>query len=134
MSDREGFTIEISSRYEGWWRYSAPLWCGCSAGAATPPAFPSPPPPVAAVGPTPRGRPADLPADRRVTLSAPACDHLMLYVYVIPHTLPTDNDIDATRPFDLDLKITFAGRRLRAERYTINQWSGISLELRVDRP
>lgn len=134
MSDREGFTIEISSRYEGWWRYNAALMCGCFDAAGQRTDFASAASTVADVGANLRERPADLPADRRVTLSAPACDHLMLYVYVIPHTLPTDNDIDATRPFDLDLKITFAGRRLRTERYTINQWSGISLELRVDHP
>ena len=134
MSDREGFTIEISSRYEGWWRYTAALMCGCFDAAGNRTAFASAASTVAGAQADLRSRAARPAPDRRVTLSAPACDHLMLYVYVIPHTLPTDNDIDATRPFDLDLKITFAGRRLRAERYTINQWSGISLELRVDRP
>ena len=29
MATKEGFTIEISSRYEGWWRYNVALMCGC---------------------------------------------------------------------------------------------------------
>ena len=134
MSDREGFTIEISSRYEGWWRYNAALMGGCFDAAGQRTDFASAASTAADVGANLRERPADLPADRRGTLSAPARDHPMPPASVIPHTLPAGNDIDATRPFDLDLKITFAGRRLRTERYAINQWSGISLELRVDRP
>ena len=27
--DEKGFTIEVTSRYEGWWRYNAALMCGC---------------------------------------------------------------------------------------------------------
>mgnify|MGYP000105046586 CR=1 FL=1 len=59
------------------------------------------------------------------------CDHLMLYVYIIPHTLPADNDIDATRAFDIELRISCDGRRIRSEKRRINQWSGASIELRV---
>ena len=55
----------------------------------------------------------------------------MLYVYIIPHTLPADNDIDATRPFDIELRISCNGRRIRSEKRRINQWSGASIELRV---
>ena len=29
MAATEGFSIEISSRYDGWWRYNAALMCGC---------------------------------------------------------------------------------------------------------
>ena len=56
----------------------------------------------------------------------------MLYIYIVPHTLPAGNDIDATRPFEIDLKIACDGRRIRSEKRRINQWSGASIELRVD--
>ena len=56
----------------------------------------------------------------------------MLYLYLIPHTLPAGNDIDTTRPFEIELRISYAGRLLRTERRAINQWSGASIELRVE--
>ena len=77
-------------------------------------------------------RPADIPADRRAVLETMPCDHLVLYLYLIPHTLPAGNDIDTTRPFEIELRISYAGRLLRTERRAINQWSGASIELRVE--
>ena len=29
--DKKGFTIEVTSRYEEWWRYNVALMCGCFA-------------------------------------------------------------------------------------------------------
>ena len=70
---------------------------------------------------------------RRLVLETPPCDHAILYIYVVPHALPESNDIDATKPFALDLQIACDGEPLRNERLQINQWSGISLELRLER-
>ena len=29
MAAHKGFTIEVTSRYEEWWRYNVALMCGC---------------------------------------------------------------------------------------------------------
>ncbi len=130
----KGFSIEIASRFDGWWRYNAVLMCGCFDDKDERIGFVSAESHVADVGACPAERPADIAPDRSLALETPLCDHLVLYVYIIPHTLPQDNDIESTKPFELDLKIACDGRTFRRERLSINQWSGISLELRIDRP
>ncbi len=132
MTTKKGFSIEISSRFEGWWRYNAALMCGCFDAADERIGFVSAESHVADVGAGPAERPSEIAPDRRLTLETPPCDHAVLYIYVIPHTLPESNDIDATKPFALDLQIACDGKRFRNERLPINQWSGISLELRLD--
>lgn len=132
MADEKGFTIEVSSRYEGWWRYNVALMCGCFDTAGERTGFVSAASEVAPVGSNLPEKPAGTPDDRRVELSTPPCDHLMLYVYIIPHTLPAGSEIDAARPFETELKISYAGKRLHTEKRAINQWSGASLELRIE--
>mgnify|MGYP001536887410 FL=1 len=87
---------------------------------------------MADVGSNLAERPADIAADRTAALQTMPCDHLVLYLYIIPHTLPADNEIAATRPFGIEVRISYAGRRLRTEKREINQWSGASVEMRVD--
>ena len=41
-------------------------------------------------------------------------------------------DIGDTTPFEVEIRIAYGGRRLRAEKRLINQWSGASIEMRVD--
>ena len=53
-------------------------------------------------------------------------------VEAVPHTLPAGNDIGDTTPFEVEIRIAYGGRRLRAEKRLINQWSGASIEMRVD--
>lgn len=131
MATEKGFRIEVSSPYEEWWRYNVELMCGCFDSADNRTGFVSSEERVADMGSHLTERPADVATDRRAVLEAPACDHLLLYIYIIPHTLPAGNDIDATRPFPLDIRIDFDGKRLLRERRSINQWSGASIELRV---
>ena len=130
--DKKGFTIEVTSRYDGWWRYNAALMCGCFDAADQRIGFASAESAVAAVGANLAERPADIPADRRAVLETMPCDHLVLYLYLIPHTLPAGNDIDANKPFEIELKIAYDGHRLRTEKRTINQCSGASIEMRID--
>ena len=135
MSAQKGFTIELSSRFEGWWRYNAVLMCGCFDTAGNRIGFEAAESHVAEVqvGKGLDRRPPEVAADRRIVLTTDPCDHLLLYVYLIPHTLPRDNDIAGTKPFAADLRIACDGKPLRDERLTVNQWAGLSLELRVDR-
>lgn len=134
MANEKGFRIELSSRFDGWWRYNAALMCGCFDAEGRRTGFAKASSQVAEVGANLAQKPADVPADRRVVLLAEPCDHLILYLYVIPHTLPGEDDIEAVAPFDVEVKIFYAGRRLSSERRRINQWSGASVELRVDAP
>ena len=113
--DKKGFTIEVTSRYDGWWRYNAALMCGCFDAAEQRIGFASAESTVAAV-----------------VLESTPCVPPAPYLYLIPHTLPAGNDIDTTRPFEIELRISYAGRLLRTERRAINQWSGASIELRVE--
>ena len=127
----QGFKIELRSRYEEWWRYNAELMCGCFDIDDNRIGFASSASDVASVGSNLKVRPAEIPASRSVTLETPPCDHLVLYVYIIPHTLPVGNDIDATRPFEAEIRISCAGKHLRTEKRMINQWSGASIELKI---
>ena len=130
--DKKGFTIELTSRYGEWWRYNVALMCGCFDAADQRIGFASATSDVAAVGANLAERPAEIPAGRTAVLETMPCDHILLYLYIIPHTLPAGNDIDANRPFEVELKIAYAGRRLRTEKRAINQWSGVSVEMRVE--
>ena len=127
------FSIAISSRFEGWWRYNAALMCGCFDAADQRIGFVSAESHVADVGSGLTARPSEIAPDRRLVLETPPCDHAILYIDVVPHALPESNDIDATKPFALDLQIACDGEPLRNEQLPINQWSGISLELRLER-
>lgn len=132
MATNKGFTIEISSRYDGWWRYNAALMCGCFDASDNRIGFSSAETHIADVGANLREKPAGLPGTGTASLTTEPCDHLMLYIYIVPHTLPAGNDIGDTAPFEVEIRIAYGGRQLRAEKRLINQWSGASIEMRVD--
>ena len=127
----KGFTVEVSSRYEGWWRYNVALMCGCFDAEERRTGFESVASHIADVGANLPDRPADTDSGRTVVLETEPCDHLLLYIYVVPHTLPAGNDIDETEPFEIDVTIAYAGRKVTKSRHRINQWSGASFELKV---
>ena len=130
--EEQGFKIELKSRYDEWWRYNADLMCGCFDADNNRIGFASAASDVADVGANLSVRPAGIPAARSVVLTTPPCHHLVLYVYIIPHTLPAGNDIDSTRPFEAEIRISRGGKLLCTEKRAINQWSGASIELRIN--
>lgn len=134
MADSKGFTIEISSPFEGFWRYNVALMCGLFDAADNRTGFASAEDTVAEAGANLKEKPADYPDIRIVRMTTEPCDHLQLYLYLIPHTLPADNAVGQSKPFPLQMRIAYAGKHLRTERYDINQWSGTSLEIRIDSP
>lgn len=131
-TSKTGFAVEVSSRDGEWWRYNVALMCGCFDAAGHRIGFASASSHVADVGAGPRTRPAGTPERRSVVLTTDPCDHLMCYLYIIPHTLPEQTGIDGTPPFEISLSVSYGGKRLRSEKRLVNRWSGASLELRIE--
>ncbi len=82
MATKEGFTIEISSRYEGWWRYNVALMCGCFDTAGNRTGFASTEAHVADVGSNLREKARRESRRRPPSLETGPCDHLLLYTSI----------------------------------------------------
>lgn len=132
MTNPKGFTICVSSRYDGWWRYNVALMCGCFDAEDRRTGFASVESHVAEVGSNLKAKPREIADDRQAVLETPPCDHLICYLYIVPHTLPDDRAIDDTKPFEIEVQIAYAGHTLRTQHRTINQWSGASIEMRIE--
>ena len=115
MKSVEKFTVEIRSGFDQWWRYNAALMCGAFDASGNRIGFASAESRVAEMG---------------SNLEAPP----VLYIYVIPHTLPRDNEIGGHPPFPLQVRIRYGDRTVLDKEYSINQWGGASIELKVSRP
>ena len=131
MKTSSGFRIELTCRYEEWWRYNVEMMCAAFDAADERIGFAAVRSQIAEAGAELRERPAGVDVPTRLSLESGACDHAQLYLYVIPHTLPRDNRIGAAAPFDLTLRIALDGRALRTERIRVNQWGGTSLRLEL---
>ncbi len=133
MKNDEGFSVEVESRYEGWWRYNVTILCGCFDAGGNRVGFASAESIVAPVGSdltvAPEGTAAG--AKRRIGIRSVVCDHIVMYVYIVPHTLPETREIGEVSPFDVRLRIGYAGVPFGDTHYKINQWSGASLEIKL---
>lgn len=134
MGKEEKFTIEIRSRSDQWWRYNAAMMCGAFDQSGNRVGFSSTESRVADMGEDLKTPPAGVDMQRRLSLETLPCDRIVLYIYVIPHTLPRDNEIGGHPPFPLRVKISYGGKSVLDREYAINQWGGASIELKVARP
>lgn len=131
MANNKGFTIEVSCSDKEWWRYNVAFTCGCFNGEGVRIGFAAADSHVADVGSKPEP-PKGTPPPRKATLETMPCDNILVYLYIIPHTLPEENDIDATRPFDALIKVYYGGKLLKTRHQSVNRWSGISLAMKFD--
>ena len=86
MKKDEGFSVEVESRYEGWWRYNVTILCGCFDADGDRIGFASAESVVAPVGSDLSAPPEGAAAERRIGIRSVACDHIVMYVYIVPHT------------------------------------------------
>lgn len=131
MEQEDGFEVEVTSDFPGWWRYNVALMCGCYDAAGERMGFASAEDRVADVGAALGRPPAGYPARRRTMLYTTPCRRIELYLYVVPHTLPDDSLIADTRPFELCLRVVRGEKTLLTHRQPVNQWSGLSKVLTV---
>ena len=89
---------------------------------------------IAPVGAELQMKPLDYNPDRAIHLQSGEADALTLYIYIIPHTLPTEYLVRLAPPFELDVKVKYGTRIAFKHRYMINQWSGENISVSVTPP
>ena len=134
MGKDRKFTVEIRSRSDQWWRYNAAMMCGAFDQSGNRVGFSSVESRVADMGEELKMPPAGVDMQRKLSLETVPCDRIVLYIYVIPHTLPRDNEIGGHPPFPLQVKVAYGGEAVLDREYAIKQWGGASIELKVVRP
>ena len=128
------YKIEIESTFAGFWRYNIAVTCGLFGDDGERCGFVSAENSVAPVGSNLDSAPAGTPSHRRLTFTADDCARLRMYIYLIPHSLPQTEKIGECKPFALTIKAEYDGEVVLRDRRSINQWSGASIELDVERP
>ena len=129
MSKFEGFKVEISSDFDEFWCYNILVTCGCFDVEGRQVGFASADDTIAPVGSNLDRKPSDYPSKRVVKFETSECDHLHMYIYVIPHTIPLNRDVDESTPYMLNVKISRAGEVVLKRKFSVNRWSGASLEV-----
>jgi hypothetical protein len=84
---------------------------------------------VAPVGSNLSTPPIDYDIERAIVIESGEGEFLNLLVYVIPHTLPSTDDIYKTKPFNLNIKVQSEHDTLVNQMFSINQWSGDNISL-----
>ena len=126
------FKVSVSSRFEELWRYNIVVVCELCSAEGERIEYNSAESTIAPVGSNLIAPPADYPTNRELKVECGDGDHLNILVYVIPHTLPTSDDISMTKPFPLTIKVERDGGALLNEVFEINQWSGDNITLKAE--
>ena len=87
---------------------------------------------IAPVGAELREPPKGYVAERDVVLRSGDADALVLYIYVIPHTLPRVTHTNDAPPFELRVKVKHGTTNVYSHRHMINQWSGDNIAIDID--
>ena len=136
MMSKESFYVEITSNYDRFWRYNLAVTCGCfddlGKGEDNPRKdFVAAEDTIAPAGSNLTAPPQGYPAHRKLSFTTVGCDYLLMYLYVIPHTLPEDRELENCDPFGLQVKVTRGDSIVLDREFHVNCWSGASIELRL---
>ena len=123
------FKVTISSKFEELWRYNIIVVCELCSANGERLDFCSQESFVAPVGSNLSAPPAEYDPNRKITIESNDGDYLNMLLYVIPHTLPSTNDISKTKPFPMVVKVQSEGEVLINQVFDINQWSGDNIAL-----
>ena len=125
------FTIQVKSSYGELWRYNLSAMCAAFDKEGERIDFVKAESFVSEVGSNLRSAPSDLSAKRDLKLTTAEAHSIVAYIYVVPHTLPKDRDVADCKPFDMNVKVQMGTDVIYNEKHKINQWSGVSIELKL---
>lgn len=123
------FRVAISSKFEELWRYNLVAVCELCSTNGERIEYKSQESTIAPVGSNLVAPPADYNSKRTIKIESEDGDFINLLIYIIPHTLPTTNDIFDTKPFHLSVKVSMNDEEIVNRIFDINQWSGENIAL-----
>ena len=124
------FKVSVSSNFEELWRYNLVLVCEVCSDKNERIEFLSQESFIAPVGSNLTSPPSKYKNDRTLTLSTKKGDYLNILIYILPHTLPTTDDVFKTKPFPLIVKVEDDKKAVLVNQvFKINQWSGDNIAI-----
>lgn len=125
------YIISIECKYKEFWRYNlivsgAVMSCGERVG------WIGYTDEIAAVGSSLSAPPADYRRAPTAVVKSEEGDALTLYIYIIPHTLPTSRVVSECKPFEISVCISHGEAVVYNRRLEINQWSGDNIEIKIE--
>lgn len=124
------FKVSVSSNFEELWRYNLVLVCEVCSDKNERIEFLSQESFIAPVGSNLTSPPSEYKNDRTLTLSTKKGDYLNILIYILPHTLPTTDDVFKTKPFPLIVKVEDDKKAVLVNQvFKINQWSGDNIAI-----
>ena len=124
------FKTVVSSKFDELWRYNIVVVCELCDKEGNRLEYNAEKSNIAPVGSNLTTMPEGYTTERTIRMESGEGDHINLLVYVIPHTLPATNDIHATKPFPLIIKVEADGKVVMNQVFNINQWSGENIAVK----
>lgn len=125
------FKVELCSDFDYLWRYNITLACEQLDSSGERIDFSSVERKVADIGTNLKAAPEGWQRGEKLSLTTSECDHISLIVYLLPHTLPPQKDVDSCAPFKLSIKVSAGREKVYDKVHYINQWGGDSIELKL---
>lgn len=118
-NNREIFDIQISSADNLWWHFNlfASLVCYDKAGEVL--SF------VNAIDND--SRQSERKARPPMNFSSNPCDHIELYFYAVPASLPSSRVVRDTTPFGAQIVISASGKVIKTIPCEVNQYGGVTI-------
>ncbi len=129
------YTLEIKSDYEELWRYNIIATCGGFDAEGRQLYFEGEEMimsetiknRIVAMMPPPKWFTSK---EMTITLSCAEAYSLELYLYVIAHTMPEDRLVKNSPPFPMQVTLLRGEEEVASEIYEVNQWGGLTLDLK----
>lgn len=125
------FQVKASSTYAELWRYNIVVMGGGFDANGRRVDFAAEKSEIAPVGSNLSHEPETAKKRGRMTITLNDAESIAAYIYLIPHSLPINREIEATQPFDLKVEVLCDNESIYKRTHKINQWSGASIELKL---
>lgn len=134
MKKRVTYRVELRCDHPEWWRFNVVMTAQGLDEPESPSAYFAISDTIAPVDGEEHFKPADYPAERCSCLECGPCHEFEFYLYILPHSLPDENDVDNTPSFEAELTILSGRSRLYQRQVEVNRWGGATLRLRWPEP
>ena len=131
MEQMKRYTIEVRCSHREWWRYNVELMCDELDASGERIHFGTASSEIAEVGANLKVPPAEKKIPSKISYTTEPCHTARLYLYILPHSLPTEREVAAVSPFKITIKLSCNGTAIRTEQPVVNPWGGLSLILPI---